>query len=535
MLSTKNKTIIDFYKTNSHLDFDTMNLLFIDIIKNIMKDMSNNINSNKNSLLIRELSKKISNLEVMSDGINNNITNKINNLETKSEFMKNDIISKFGKLESNIKENCEWQSENIKNIKNTISNIMKNISDVNSKCMENNLTQIREIVGHQNSNTEKELSKIISNNNKIFINKINEITDNKDICDFLKSEIQSVNSFLNEETNRLVSLFGEKNNDNEQIISTLNKKIIEKYNELNNTFKNNFDTFAKLQINTNNSMFGEIKKNNEVVNNMNTYFQKQFCSSSKGKQGEQVLENVLNNSFPTADIINTSAQKHSGDFILQHKDKEKILIDTKDYNRNVPTDEVKKIIRDIEIQDCHGILISQNSGICLKNNFEINIHNNKVIIYITNCEYDGDKIKLAVNTIEYLSRMINELRNINEEIFEENEESTNVNGEIISSELLIEINKEYQNLVRLKDIIIKETKKYQKTLNSHINDIQLNVLSDYLSKKFADIKVGSICEYCNRSFKNINGLNIHQRTCVEKNKQCIEIKTQQNKIVKMTA
>ena len=130
MLSTKNKSIIEFYETNNHLDFETMNLLFIEIIKNIMKDMSNNINSNKNSLLIRELSKKISNLEVMSDGINNNITNKINSLETKSEFMKNDIISKFGKLESNIKETCEWQSENIENIKSTISKITKNIADI---------------------------------------------------------------------------------------------------------------------------------------------------------------------------------------------------------------------------------------------------------------------------------------------------------------------------------------------------------------------------------------------------------------------
>ena len=42
---------------------------------------------------------------------------------------------------------------------------------------------------------------------------------------------------------------------------------------------NKLNILAKLQINTNNSMFGEIKKNNEVVNNMNTYFQKQFWLS----------------------------------------------------------------------------------------------------------------------------------------------------------------------------------------------------------------------------------------------------------------
>jgi glutamate-5-semialdehyde dehydrogenase len=104
--------------------------------------------------------------------------------------------------------------------------------------------------------------------------------------------------------------------------------------------------------------------------------------------------------FPNAEVMNTSGQKASGDFIMKRIDRPSILFENKEYDYNIPKDEIAKFIRDVDSQDVNGIFISQNSGITFKQNFQIDVHKGNILVYIQNCEYSTDKIKMAVDIID---------------------------------------------------------------------------------------------------------------------------------------
>ena len=73
---------------------------------------------------------------------------------------------------------------------------------------------------------------------------------------------------------------------------------------------------------------------------------------------------------------------------------QQILIENKDWTRPIVNAEVQKFVRDVEIQKCHGLFLSQNVGICSKDNYEINIlEGNLVTVYIHNVNYDQEKNK----------------------------------------------------------------------------------------------------------------------------------------------
>ena len=65
----------------------------------------------------------------------------------------------------------------------------------------------------------------------------------------------------------------------------------------------------------------------------------------------------------------------------------------------VKKDEVDKFIRDISKNEYNGIFISQHSGIVGKNNFQIDIHDKHILIYIHSCDYDIDKITETENDV----------------------------------------------------------------------------------------------------------------------------------------
>jgi hypothetical protein len=158
-------------------------------------------------------------------------------------------------------------------------------------------------------------------------------------------------------------------------------------------------------------------------------------SSIKGKISENILYNILVSLYPTGEITSVGTQKETGDIILERKGKPKILIENKNYSCNVNQEEVKKFIRDTETQNCCGLFLSQNTGISLKNNFEINLQNGNVLLYVHEANNDSEKIKIAIDLIDNFKLKLDELNSEKE-----------MDGDIISKENLDEINKEYQNL-----------------------------------------------------------------------------------------
>ena len=111
------------------------------------------------------------------------------------------------------------------------------------------------------------------------------------------------------------------------------------------------------------NMEGTIKDCSEFLGN----YQK---SSVKGQLGENYLQKVLNEMYPSAEVLNTTGIPHSCDFKLDRNNgSDIILFETKEYGSNVSVAEVEKFKRDIDTQKQHGVFLSQKSGITTKEEF----------------------------------------------------------------------------------------------------------------------------------------------------------------------
>jgi hypothetical protein len=86
--------------------------------------------------------------------------------------------------------------------------------------------------------------------------------------------------------------------------------------------------------------------------------------------------------------------KESGDLHITFPDGFTILWDSKHFTRNVPTKDINKIHRDLDINsDIHAaILCSHTSGIAGKEHLSFDLTPNmKPVIYICNFHYISDK------------------------------------------------------------------------------------------------------------------------------------------------
>jgi hypothetical protein len=159
----------------------------------------------------------------------------------------------------------------------------------------------------------------------------------------------------------------------------------------------------------------------------------------------------------------------------------------------------------------HGILLSQQTGISGKSNFEIEFNNGKILVYIHNVNSQIEKIKSAVDIIDNLSSK-----------FKEIQQSDN---DIISAELVENINKEYQDFLIKKQNIQNIIKDFEKNMNRHIQDLSFNSLENYLASKFASTNKKILCNNCNNyNATSVKSLNAHMKHC-KKNSKIEEIKT----------
>lgn len=133
-------------------------------------------------------------------------------------------------------------------------------------------------------------------------------------------------------------------------------------------------------------------------------------SSLKGKQGEEDMEKLLNRIFPKAEIFNCAAESQRGDFNLL-QDSMNMMIDVKNYRKNVQKTEVDKFHRDMIANPEYtcGVLISLHSGVCNKSDMSLEIVNERPIIYLHNFLDDTKKIIYCINVV----KMIHSIENLN--------------------------------------------------------------------------------------------------------------------------
>ena len=200
-------------------------------------------------------------------------------------------------------------------------------------------------------------------------------------------------------------------------------------------------------------------------------------SQFKGQASENQLERVLNHLLPEAEVVVTRGIPASGDYMLKRTGKYTILVENKNYERNVTTDEVAKFVRDVTAHKLCGIMLSQFSGIVGKPNFFIEVNDGKVLVYVHQVDYSPEKIQLAVNVIDNL---VGKLANI--QAAEEDR------GIVIEKETLDKINQQFQAFLAQKERLAASFKEYSKGFYSQLDDLKMPDLALYLNDKFASAK-----------------------------------------------
>ena len=253
------------------------------------------------------------------------------------------------------------------------------------------------------------------------------------------------------------------------------------------------------------NMEGTIKDCSDFLGN----YQK---SSLKGQYGENYLEKILNEMYPSGEILNTTGIPHSCDFKLDRNNGcDIILIETKEYSSNVALSEVEKFKRDIDVQKQHGIFLSQKSGITTKSNFQFDFKGTNILVYVHNVGYNPELINIAINIIDSISPKLKEIDN---EILENN----------ISNETMEQINKEYQDIISKKKRLVDNLNNFNKTMKEDIESLNLPCILSLLGSKFGIENINKreetfSCDICNNFTSSTKrGLTSHKRSCKNKNK-----------------
>ena len=457
-LKSTSKKTIEFYMKHPTLNFELMNDLMVDILDELLKGMSGDMTKHMTDRLNNTILEQTKDLVMIKDQLKTIITNNTIEMQTIKE-MNNDMINNI--------------VVKLFDIKKEYMNDMKMLIDKHES------ENIVKIIDRFDKETQKLINDIIPKTNSMYYNQYESIMKS------FREEIISMNKGDNFESKYMELL----NNIEKSMINHISineQKIIGEISDI------------KL-LSIQNNLVQE-KVNNELI----TFLDKTKNSSYKGQMAENQIESILNRLYPDADIKRTSNEDYSGDIIMSRNDNIPILFEVKDYNRNIPTDEITKFNRDIIDNDMCGIFISISTGISKKRNFEIEIsENNNIMLYIHNMNYDSDKIKLGVDIIDNLFSRL---------------KLNNKDDVKISSELLNVINKEYNTFITKRMQTIEHIKESTKKTIQYIEELELKSLNDYLSSKFTFKNNNKLrCDIC-KSFVGTNGKSLaaHQRKCKNK-------------------
>ena len=221
----------------------------------------------------------------------------------------------------------------------------------------------------------------------------------------------------------------------------------------------------------------------------------------------KMLLTVLTKIYSSAEII-TPTSLNEDELILKRLRKQNILFKNYILDTNVPSDDISIFIQTVDDNNCNGIFVSQQSGISTKKNYQIDIHNNRIIVYIHSAEYNPQKIQIAVDIIDNLSSKLHQYKSKGE------------NDDFhIPKDVLDTINNEYQLFVSQKGAIVDVFKEQQKKVLAQIDELKFPVLDKILSTKYLapTPKPGLKCELCKSYFaNNLKALAAHKRGCIRK-------------------
>jgi hypothetical protein len=449
-ITINNKRIYDYYNANPNISIESMNIILLDFIEQLNSDMS----------------------KLITNTINGEILNNVKDIKQQINSLNDNIYLKLN----------DYNKSFIDTIKMVIS-----------MASNENIEKVMQLL---NKTTESFVDKI-----NLSIPKSHE-ENNKKIQDNLLSFQKSINDEIKQYFDN------SKDYSLKDFITNLDSKIMNMQQPIYTFINSNHEQILNKFNSFKDESFANKSYNDKVFTELSEFLNKYKTSSQyKGQCSENMLETTLNKMFPIGEVLNTTALKACGDFMIKRDGKQNILIENKNYESNVNLDEIKKFLRDINEQKCNGIMMSQYSGIVSKPNGFIEIHDGKVLIYLHNVEYSQEKIKMAIDVIDNLSSKLATISN-----------TENINGITIKKDILDKINEQFQVFLIQKDTIIASVKELQKKLLSQIEDLNIPDLSLFLADKYASIQNQQFCcDLCNASFNNKRSLASHRK--IHKNEE----------------
>jgi len=417
-----------------------------------------------------------------------------------------DNLSENNRMLSTINENICKTNQDIVNV------LYLKMIEVKKEYMEEMKNALGYNIGNITMAIERNYTKVIEKTAAV----LNDLTPKTN---------QHLQSFINDKFNAFQISMKDELKHVSNLIDTDDNKIRKYMDSIENQFSNLIQTIhqpIKVDISNLQALTTtNIHEQGKLFNEMSDFMKRYKISSYKGSHGETRLSIILNTLFPSGEIIQTTGQKASGDFILKRVDKPTIMFENKDYADNVSLDEVRKFVRDAETLKTHSIFLSHHSGIATKSNYQIEHNNGIFLIYIHHVNYSPEKIQIAIDIIDNLER---HGRNVD-----------TTTSYTVQKDFLDGINREYQQYAITKDNLIGSIQDGYKRQLMLIDELQLPSLEKYLSLYYATTAVSTKlnyqykCENCNDYVcQTKKSLSAHQRACKPEKKEKIVVPQPQN-------
>jgi hypothetical protein len=453
-----NRNVIAFYEENKHLDINSLNLLFIEIMKSLSSNLTSKMTSTVNSRI----------LDI--------VTEMSNNMNT----LKMEMVMKLHESKK------EYMDDIRLHLSNTSLSSNEKITGLIERSNENLMNKTKLLISELIPETQKTTSMQLEN------------------------QMRSLCGAISADTQKLVSLYSKDEGGKQQFTDSLedhlNKMITTMqqpiFSVINNNNDRSLDNFNALKESLTAQKEEQLKLSKELNDFLNRY---KNNSQVKGNVGETELMQILMQLMPSDEIIRVSNQTAACDVRVNRHGglKPTILFECKDYVAPVDRIEVAKFERDLQEQKCHGVLVSCKTGISLRKPFEISIINGLIHVYVPFWDFSVDKLKVAIDIIDNLHMRLL--------VLEKQEKEGNI---YVTSEDYDELLREFNEFADMKNKAIEMLNEFTKKLKSSIESIQLPRYGSWFTAHGSLEAVDLTCAQC-RNFigKNRTSLAAHMRRC----------------------
>ena len=536
-LTINNEKLWRFYKAHPSLNFETTNLLLMELLEKFLQDANSSLTTNIASQLVDQIKTLQSQINVMAENhlriqnetalnfnyklsefkkdymeevkviLTNNVAERVAPLLKEQNSI---MLDKTHLLINSLIPKTNDDIANVKQINDSMKSLQTSFGDFKRDYIDDVKMILTNNVAEKVAPLLKEENSIMLDKTRLLINELIPKNQEDAVVKHINESLKSMYSSISDDTNKLLSSSITQKAFDDFILSVENKfsNVLQSSQSLFGSTEQRLDTsIREIKSSTDAQLnyLRELSSSNQGItsslnNSISELLKKMENSSSKGKISENIVFNILHNLYPCAQIDFVGTTKETGDIILIRNNKPKILIENKNWDKNVVQEEVKKFIHDVEKNDCCGLFLSQNFGIANKENFHIDISGKNVLLYLHEVHNDAEKIKVAISIIDHFKSKLDDL-------------DSNTEIDTISKDILDTINREYQNHAIQKMNMIKLIKDCNQKLLKQMDEVQMPTLEDYLYTRYAFSTSKFSCEYCGYVAKNQSSLSAHHRGC----------------------